>query len=409
MKESLGSKKKYDAIIVGGGPAGCSTALYCARKGFRALLIEKERFPREKVCGDGLSGKTIAILKELGLMEKVVKLPHLPGNGAILSSPKGVEIEVRVPNSTGYVCRRTYFDNMLLSEAKKKAEVMEGWKVVDLIWENEKVVGVRAVGEGKEEKEFYSDVVVGADGAGSVVANKVGQGKLAPEHAFVAVRGYFDNVKGLKDMIEIHFVDGLLPGYFWIFPTGGRKANVGIGMLLKDQQERKFNLKKALDDVIGSKRFNERFAKAKLISKIEGWGLPLATNPRKRHGNGYLLVGDAGAMIDPFTGEGIGNALCTGKLAAEAIAEARMAGDFSKKGLEAYPKLIEQELGEEVRVMHTIQKLSRHRWLLNMVFDKAQKNPELKEVITSSVVEQDGSKNRKKLTDLFFLLKVLLS
>ncbi|MEM4366569.1 MAG: geranylgeranyl reductase family protein [Candidatus Anstonellales archaeon] len=407
MKGRIGSPRKYDAIIVGGGPAGCSTALYCARKGFNVLLIEKERFPRDKVCGDGLSGKTAGILKELGLWEKVAKLPHGPGNGAILSSPKGVELEVSAP-STGYVCRRLYFDEMLFKEAKKRVEAKEGWRAVDLLWENGKVVGVRASGEGKEEN-FYADVVVGADGAGSIVASKVGQGRSDPEHSVVAVRCYFDNVKGLRDKIEIHFVDELLPGYFWIFPIGGKKANVGVGMLLKDQRDKKVDLRKALEAVMASPKFKERFAKAKQIGKFEGWGLPLATMPRKRHGNGYLLVGDAGSMIDPFTGEGIGNALLTGKLAAETIAEAKRKGDFSSNSLKVYSELIEEELGEEIRVMHNLQKAGRHKWLLNMVFDKASKNPELKQFITSSIVEQNASEGKKRLLSPEFLLKVLLS
>ncbi|NPA22122.1 MAG: geranylgeranyl reductase family protein [Candidatus Micrarchaeota archaeon] len=411
-------KHEYDVIIVGGGPGGSGTALHLKDSGLKVALLDKESFPRDKVCGDGVSGKSSVILKQLGLFDKMLELPHGPGYGVWLSSPKGVDFIVDIrdrkgkdakPN--GAVVRRYDFDNFLFREASslENVDAFEGYTVFDLIKEGDQVVGVKARDKDGNVHEFYGKIVVGADGMNSIVANKIGQFEKDPDHYVVAVRGYYDGVEGMKEVIEIHFVEEALPGYFWIFPLEGKKANVGMGMLLRDVQKHKANLKDIMDKIIKEHpKFKDRFKNAKLISEIKGWGLPLGSKRRKGYDNGVLLVGDAASLIDPFTGEGIGNALLSSKLAAQVIKEAFEKKDFSKETLQRYDELLKEHLDPELKTMYRLQRLGSIKFLLNLFFDKLQKKPELQELVISTIISDDTLEYKKKLSDPIFLIKNLI-
>ncbi len=416
----------YDVIVVGSGPGGSSTALHAARRGYRVLVLDKHRFPRDKTCGDGISGKSVKLLEELGLREEVEKNEHAEMKGVVFSNPKGTEVEIEAPQArerpAGYVVRRYVFDNILHEAVKreKNVDVIDGAFVYDVVKEEGKVVGVKAKVDG-EEKVFKAPVVVGADGASSIIATKVGAEKIEDAHHVIAVRAYFDRVKGMRPMIELHFIDEVLPGYFWIFPLPDGRANVGVGMLTKDLKERKVDLKKVLVNAINSPRFKDRFLgstpidpvtgeRGDVIKVTKGWGLPLGSKRRKGYGDGYLLVGDAAALIDPFTGEGIGNALLSGKLAAETIDRAFKEGSFGKETLSYYDELLKKNLDEELQLMYKLQRLGRFKTLLNLVIDKAAKNEELRRALSMTLIEDEkGLEHRKKLLSPLFWLKVFLS
>ena len=133
----------------------------------------------------------------------------------------------------------------------------------------------------------------------------------------VALRQYFEGVVGLSDQIELHFIDEVRPGYFWIFPLEGDRANVGIGMDHRDIKARGIDLKEALAAAVASTTFGARFRDARPLEAPVGWNLPVGSRRRPAHGNGFLLLGDAAGLIDPFTGEGIGNALYSARFAVE--------------------------------------------------------------------------------------------
>ncbi len=347
--------KSYDIIVVGGGPSGSSTAINSARNGFKVLLLEKTTFPRDKICGDGVSGKSVRLLRELGLIEEIEKNEHAKMSGVIFSSPKGEVLEVEAPDKNekepaGYVVRRYVLDNIIFQAAKREenVDVKENHAVVDVIVENGKAVGVKAKDKEGKVHEFRAKIIVGADGASSIVATKLGAEKIEPEHHVVAVRTYYEGVEGMTDKIELHFIEDVLPGYFWIFPLPNKRANIGVGMLTKEQRKKRVDLKKAVDVAINSPLLKERFKNAKPLGELKGWGLPLGSKRRKGYGNGYLLVGDAASLIDPFTGEGIGNALYSGKLASQVIKEAFEKNDFSEETLKKYDELLREHLDEEL-------------------------------------------------------------
>lgn len=409
----LEKKLDFDAIVVGGGPAGSFCTAFLAKKGYRVLLLDKQSFPRDKTCGDGISGKSIKLLKELGLDKAVEKAEHRKIFGVVFSSPKGELLEVPIPENQGimkhgYCCRRMVFDNLLFQNAKKlAAETIEGFEVKELLFEDGKAAGVSGIGGSGKEQKFSAQVVVGADGANSVVARKAGLWNSLPEHRFVALRAYYDGVAGMRDMIELHFLKSVLPGYFWIFPLENGKANVGIGMILSKMKKKNITLQQAMLDAIEKEPlFRERFKNAKRASEVKAWNLPLATAHNPLAADGIVLVGDAASLIDPFSGEGIGNALVSGKIAAETIDSAFKAKDFSKNFLKQYEESLWREIGREIKNSTYLLKMTELPWLFNFVVSKANRNPKIANFIAESLVNQQA---RQKMESPLFFIKALFS
>jgi len=401
----------FDAIVVGGGPAGSTCTSFLGREGRDVLLLDKAKFPRDKTCGDGIGAKSVKIMRELGLTNAIEKSEHGEIYGVIFSSPNGRILEIPYPSkgmkSPGYTCRRQIFDNILFENARKYATVMEQFSVNDLIMNGSKVIGVRGVdGDGKE-MDFLGKVVVGADGANSAVANKVGLAKMDPKHHIVALRAYYRNVKGLSRNIELHFIESVIPGYFWIFPFESGVANVGIGMITYDMKKKNLNLKdlmaKAMND---NPLFKDRFAEAKQITEIKGWNLPLASAHRKAYGEGFVLIGDAASLIDPFTGEGVGNAMISGRLAAEVINKAIKIDNFSSDVLKEYEVNLWKELGNEIKTSYYLQRLGRFKPLLNFVINRAYKSKKVREAISGMLANEEA---KKELVSPLFYLRLLFS
>jgi flavin-dependent dehydrogenase len=255
--------------------------------------------------------------------------------------------------------------------------------------------------------EVRAPLVVGADGAYSVVARDLGMLQLNAKHYLGAVRGYYRGVTGFEEPghIELHFVEEALPGYFWLFPMANGLANVGVGMLSREIKRRNVRLKGLLDMLVEHPRFRDRFAGAERVGKVRGWGLPLGSKPRPMAGDGWMLVGDAASLIDPFTGEGIGNAMVSGLRAAEWAERAHVAGDFSAEFLGGYPADLMQELRQELKLSRTLQRLSRWRWLFNTVIRKGARSPKISGAITYMF---DNVDERKKLASPLFYLRLLL-
>lgn len=404
--------KSYDVVIVGAGPGGSTAAALLGKQGRSVLLLEKARFPRDKTCGDAISGKSATVLRELGLVDAVEAGPHAEVHGVTFSSPKGTVVEVDFPRvngkAQGYVCRRLVYDNLVFENVKKYAEFVDVWErfqVTDVIQENGFVVGVRGLSlDTKKEEEVRARVVLGADGATSVVASKLGLNPLIPEHHCGALRVYYKGIKGLTNNIEIHFVQSLIPGYFWIFPLEDGLANVGVGMLTSDIQKRKVNLKQAMFDVIEKvPMFQERFKDAQMVGDVKGWNLPFGSHRRKSYGNGFLLLGDAASLIDPFSGEGIGNAMTSASLAAKTLQKAFEQNDFSEKLLSEYDTALWAVLEHEMKNSYRLQKLGKRTFLLNWVIGRAAKRQKIREALSVMLSNRDQT---EKFADPLFYFKL---
>lgn len=405
---------RYDVIIVGGGPTGSTAALYAARHGLKTLLLDRETFPRDKICGDAISGKSMSILRDLGLVEEMCKLPGASVASITFGSPNYNEVNIKLKggpqNGTpqGFVIRRTIFDEFLFRKAQEKCDrTIEGFTVTDLVQENGFVKGVRGkLGADGSEETFSSHIVLGADGFNSIVARKTGLYEHDPDHWVVALRCYYKNVGGLTDQIELHYIDEVIPGYFWIFPLEDGYANIGIGMLHTYIKKRNVNLKAALNSAINSEKFRDRFANAEAMEQPVGWNLPVGSKHRKIFGNGFMLLGDAASLIDPFTGEGIGNGMYSARLAVETAKTAIRQNDVGETVLASYDRTLWDAIGGELALSTKLQKLGRNRFLLNLVIDKAAGNPDVSDMIAGMIANEIP---KKTLANPFFYLKLLFT
>ena len=405
---------KYDIIIIGAGPAGTTAALYAKKCNLKTLLLEKETFPRDKICGDAVSGKSMSILLELGLLDKAKHLPGQVVDSIVLGSPSNhqVNIDLVANEAKGIpaalVVKREIFDTFLFNQAKAVTDkTIENFKVTDLIFEDGFVKGVSGKEKGIDNVQvFEAPLVIGADGYNSIVARKTGLYDLNPKHWVVALRQYYKNISGLNSQLEIHYVKEAQPGYFWIFPLDNGYANIGIGMLHKTIKDKKIDLKKVLDQTIKSNAFKERFAQAQPMENPRGWNLPVGSIHRKNYGNGFMLLGDAAGLIDPFTGEGIGNAMFSAKYAIKTAASAKAKDDYSGNLLQQYDTLVWERLGNELAVSSKLQKVGRMQTLLDFVIGKAERNEEVERIL-SGMMRNDIPK--KQLANPLFYLKLLFT
>ena len=390
----------YDAIVIGSGPAGATAAMYLGQAGKKVLLIDKAPFPRDKICGDAQGRKAANIMRELGIEEGFRALPGHVVYGITLSSPNGTVVDVDITSrdkpAPGFCHRRIVFDEYLHVNAAKWAD-FHVMTITDVIIEDGYVKGVKGKEDG-QDKEYRAKIVLAADGANSTVAQKFGINKNPPEHFIVGTRQYYSGVTGMTDRIEIHLVKSLLPGYFWIFPLENGLANVGLGMIVKDMNEKKVNLKAAqLKEIAENPLFKDRFAHATALEDVKGWNLPLSSYHRKCYGNGFLLLGDAASLIDPLSGEGVGTAMISGKQAAKVAMEAMAKSDFSEAFLKKYDTDLWEEIGSEIEANYKLQKLGKKfPFLIDRLIGKAKKDESFRKRIENMLPYTGGRQEMGK-------------
>lgn len=391
--------RKFDVVIVGAGPAGCAAAYMLSGKGLKIAILEKDTFPRDKICGDAFGAdvtKQFHLLDE-GLTDKLQQFTNkVVSNGVRFFTPdnKLLDIKFTVPKEKfggGFIARRLDFDNFFFSETIKLSdvEIFQNHKVTDVVT-SEDTISLRTAASAFEAK-----IALGADGAQSILNKRLTENKVEKKHYCGGVRQYYGNVGGFhpENHIELHFYKGILPGYFWIFPLPNNQANVGLGMLSSAISKNKINLKEHLEKIIQTHpNLKERFKDSIPLDNIQGYGLPLGSKKRSISGTRFLLLGDAASLIDPFTGEGIANAIRSGRIAAshvlKAIKQSKYDADFNLR----YDKEIYQKMWNEFRFGHSMQKLFRHASIINFVVKKANKNKSVQMLLSAMLNNLDMKK-----------------
>ncbi len=408
--------QETDICIVGAGPAGAATALKLSYMGVPCTLIDKAVFPRDKICGDAISGKVITLMKRLD-PEMLARLDLSPIQvdiwGIKFFAPNHKELSINYrpiagnkDQAPGYVARRVDFDHFLIEEVKRRKDISL-YEGID-IQAYEKLEDGFLVSDKSGQFQVKTKLLIMANGAQSVFSRKYAGLEKDQKHYVGALRAYYQGVEfpEKENHIELHFIKSIIPGYFWVFPLPNGRANVGIGMRSDFLKKRKVNLNRALEDIIQNHPLvKERFKNAKLEDKVVGYGLPLGSKERQLSGDHFMLVGDAAHLIDPLTGEGIGNAFYSGFIAAEQAVECLKVNDFSQEFLTAYDKRIRRVLGSEMKLSYRIQRAFSKQWVCNFMASIIAGNQKFYNIISKMQADTDL---RESLVKPGFWLHLLL-
>lgn len=361
------AKQDADVIVIGAGPSGSAAAYWLATAGVDVLLLEKTKFPREKVCGDGLTPRGTRALVDIGIdVSEDAGWLHNKGLRVIGG---GMRLELDWPELTsfpnyGLVRPRADLDHLLVQQAVKAgARLLEQTSVSGPIHDKQgRVVGVTAKDADKQPLEFRAPVVLACDGVSGKFAQSLGLHRNDKRPMGVAVRRYYTSPRTNDDYLEswLELWDGppgaddakLLPGYGWIFGMGDGTVNVGLGVLNTSAGFQKTNYRTLLTSWLDATPEDWGLREANAIGTTQGAGLPMGFNRTPHYQDGVLLVGDSGGSVNPFNGEGIPYAMESGKLAAEATIQAlaRPEGAQREKALRGYPAAMAAEWGAYYRL-----------------------------------------------------------
>ena len=358
--------READVIVVGAGPGGSAAAFHLARHGLAVELLEKAEFPREKVCGDGLTPRAVRQLVTMGVDTQA---PGWVRNKGLRVIGGGIRMELDWPDLASYpnyglTRTRMDFDEILAQAAVAAGATLRTSTTVTgpVLDDAGRVVGVSAqIGEDKEPVEYRAPVVVAADGVSGRFALSLGITKRDDRPIGVAVRRYYKSAAKhdddyLESWLELRSREGgntLLPGYGWIFGMGDGRVNVGLGVLNSSTAFGKTNYRNMLTDWLSTTPddwgMNDE---ANADGPIMGAALPMGFNRVPHYTRGVLLVGDSGGMVNPFNGEGIAYAMESGEMAADAIVQAlaRPVGPERERALANYATELKARFGGYYRL-----------------------------------------------------------
>ncbi|ADP84259.1 geranylgeranyl reductase [Pseudofrankia inefficax] len=351
-----------DVIVVGAGPAGSAAAYHLANAGLDVLLLEKATFPRDKVCGDGLTPRAVAALVKMGI--ETGEEAGWARNKGLRIVGGGLRLELPWPELAsfpdyGLVRPRADFDELLARAAEKAgARLREDTTVSGPVRDDRtgRVVGVTArSGDDREPVTYRAPVVVAADGNSARLALSMDIRRRDDRPLGVAVRRYYRSPRTHDDYLESHLelwegkpnASRLLPGYGWIFGMGDGTSNVGLGILNTTPAFGNTDYRDLLRRWLSALPAEWGYTEDNATGPVRGSALPMGFNRTPHYSDGVLLVGDAAGMVNPFNGEGIAYAMESGELAAEVVAQAlaRPADAGREKALLQYPEAVRARYG----------------------------------------------------------------
>ncbi len=376
--------ERADVIVVGAGPGGSATAYYATRAGLSVLLLDRQSFPRDKACGDGLMPHASEELTLMGLGDWLDEPEHGKFSGFSFYTQTAY-LRQKVPPTLhgphGYVIPREETDARLLGRAEEAgADFRSGVRAAKLLRSSAgNVTGVEAVSDG--EKVLYeAPLVVAADGVGGFA----GEGMKARQNS-VARRQYFRNVSGPnKEDLHIFITKDMNErgaGYGWVFYFGDGRANVGAGVSTKTLDRTGRNLKDYFDRFLEEPELTGWLEGAEPEGPAKSWSLKMGMWGAKRHAQGLMTVGDAASMIHPISGEGVGYAIESGRLAAAWAHEAHSRGDYSARVLKGYATQLRQKRAREHLSGYALTNLVPNLQMIEPFFKACEKDPDARRAL----------------------------
>ncbi|WP_446465034.1 geranylgeranyl reductase family protein [Streptomyces sp. BRA346] len=388
------SERSADVIVVGAGPAGSTTAYHLAKSGLDVLLLEKTAFPREKVCGDGLTPRATKQLVAMGI--DISEEAGWLRNRGLRIMGGGLRLELDWPDLAAYpnyglVRKRDDFDDQLARQAQKAgARLYERCNVGAPIVDDRtgRITGVEAkLGEEKTPVTFHAPLVVAADGNSTRLSLAMGLHRREDRPMGVAVRTYFTSPRHDDDYLESWLElwdrrgaeDRLLPGYGWIFGMGDGTSNVGLGVLNTSASFKELDWREILKAWCASMPEEWGYTPDNMTGPIRGAALPMAFNRQPHYTRGLLLVGDAGGMVNPFNGEGIAYAMESGQIAADVIVQAQSRATPAQRemALRRYPQVLKDVYGGYYTLGRAFVKLIGNPKVMKLATERGLTHPML--------------------------------
>jgi geranylgeranyl reductase family protein len=365
----MSNSDQYDVIVVGGGPAGSVLAWSLARQGVRVAVVERASFPREKVCGDFVEPSGLRILAGMqcqGMFDVASRLP-ITSTRVFIGSSVGYigaipyyEDKLGLPPH-GYIVPRHELDTHLLDHAEAaSATVYRACAATGINRDAGHVrVGIRNQGG---HSTLNSRLVVGADGAQSIVARSVGLARSDPRYIAISQRAYVEDVSVTMGEATICFDDDIFPGYGWMFPMLGGRANVGVGILSETCHRYGLSVPKLFAAFIAKLRTRHPgCARMRLVSRPLGGVVHTYGGIRRNHFNGGVLIGDAGSFADPMTGEGITPGMESALLASATLIQSLERGRFDAESLSQFERDFRRYFDPAMRFLDLCATLLRNR------------------------------------------------
>ena len=361
------TERHYDIAIIGAGPAGCSAALTLQKSQLKVVLFEKNEFPRQKICGDGICDRSTNTLRAINpqYLEEFLSTQKYQKirNTRIVYKNNSYIVDFK---NFGYACKRYDFDNFLFSLVKRDCQNLS-------IFQNTTISSLQRDSDGfvltaEKNVTYHAKMVLICSGAASMLARSVTGASFTRNNMGVAIRAYYRGVKDLQEgTIELHYKKEFFPGYLWIFPLADGMANVGFGWHLGQPYPEK------IQDVMYNwiqqdDTLRQRFSDAEQISLLQGGLIPYNTTEFDCYGDNYCICGDSANLIDPISGGGIGSAMLSGHFAAQIAEKAIMSGDYSKTVTREYAEKLCKRVQSEMKTRYFLQqKIAKHTWLLDVL------------------------------------------
>ena len=371
-------ERNWDVVIIGAGPAGAIAAVHLAAAGHQVLLLDKDHFPRNKVCGDGLLTDAVKCLDAAGVGENVRRYGHVM-HQVNMFSPSGIEIEL--PGL--YITLKRYLLDALVAErAFDAGAVFAQGKVDRVIVEPDQTVSLTAAGI---SQNLNARIAIVATGANVTTIKKMG-GFSVPKPNAVALQCYVQSACGPDNML-ISCNKGIFPGYAWIFPLGNQEYNIGCGALVDHLLKARTNIRKLF------RNFLDQFPMARQLMQHSSVTYPLRGAAIRSDFKGVfpftrgplIMVGETIGTTLPVTFEGIGKAMETGELAAEFVCKALASGDPGI--LEAYTQQLSNRLKPRYQAYRITQQWIAKSWMLDFIFSRARKSAYIMEGLAGIISE----------------------